>query len=1055
MTAFPPNRVDTTLASAGTGKTTTLVTLLARFLDEGVPPDRIVATTFTRRAAEELLERSRAHLTERGRDDDATALLGARIGTVNAVCGRLVEDFAFELGRAPGGEVVAEDGAAVLFAAAADEVLARYAPEMNGLAERFGLADQGIDWRDCVRRVIELTRANGLDAAGLARSADRSATSLLSLLPAAAHGASARTLDAALDGELRAALAALDGASPKATSADAAAAVGAAAGFLARGERPPWPLWAKLGKARAAKADAHVFAGVSRAALAHPSHPALARDLDRFVRLVFDCGAAAMAAFRSYKAERGLLDFADQETLALDLLRRPEARERLGERVEIVLVDEVQDASPLQVALFTALAGVARRSVWVGDPKQAIYGFRNADAALTLAATRGIAAGTGGTSGVLSTSWRSRPGICEFVNDAFLPAFERMGLPAEASRFETCARDDAGFAQPPLTAWHVTGSGRKDHAASLAGGVAALLADPSSWPVRPPGGGPPRGVRAGDVAVLCRGNADVEMVAAALAALAVPVAVERGDLLSMPEVELVLAALRWTADGEDRLSLAEMGRLVGGEERPTAWLEALGAADPDASLRALVPFAATLEGLRDRQLSMTPCEAVDATVLATGVVDHVCRWGSAAERLRALEAFRGVASRYEEECARLRLPATLGGLVAWLATRKVPRPAGGGDAVGVMTYHKAKGLEWPVVVLAQLEGGPRPRLFAPTAEVDGEVDWREPLARRWIRFWPWPYGAQSSGVGLDAAAAASGKGRAASREARDEAVRLLYVGMTRARDHLVLSRTFRPAGWLAALDTGDEPHVVLPAMEDRPARAGTARHPARFQLLAPAGRSLPARSDPLFLAPARPARPHRPLRLRPSGAVAAPARVGPPSRVDLGGRLPIVGSPDMGALGQAVHAFLGADGAGRDGAVRLARARATLDRWGVSGHFAAASLVEASDRLRSFLDRRFPGAELRREVPVFAPFGSQVVVGRVDLLVRLGDRFAVVDHKGLPGRGTSWDAKALAAIPQLDAYARAVALATGGSCEGLLVHMPLAGVVVEAAVAPVPVPWTP
>src|SRR3954469_3158472 len=91
------NQVDTTLASAGTGKTTTLVRLLSEAIDNGVEPDRILATTFTTKAAAELIERTRSYLIENGKLEAATQLLGARLGTINSICGRLVDEFAFEL----------------------------------------------------------------------------------------------------------------------------------------------------------------------------------------------------------------------------------------------------------------------------------------------------------------------------------------------------------------------------------------------------------------------------------------------------------------------------------------------------------------------------------------------------------------------------------------------------------------------------------------------------------------------------------------------------------------------------------------------------------------------------------------------------------------------------------------------------------------------------------------------------------------------------------------------------------------------------------------------
>ncbi|WP_289016075.1 UvrD-helicase domain-containing protein [uncultured Methylobacterium sp.] len=1047
MHASSLNRVDTTLASAGTGKTTTLVGQLIRFLDAGIAPDRILATTFTKKAAEELIERTRAHLIARGRTEDAIALSGARMGTVNAVCGHLVEDFAFELGRPAGAEVVPDDSAALLFATAADDTLTRFAPALNALGERFGLSAQETDWRGVVRRIIGLARANGIDATGLARSADRSRDTLLALFQEPDPTQSADDLDAALSDAIRGAQDALDGRLLKGEGAKAASAVKAAAGALDRGEPLPWALWAKLAKAKPSKADAPLFADVVRAAAAHSNHPRLRQDLDRFIRLAFDCAAEATAAFQAYKAERGLLDFTDQEALALEILRQPDTQERLRESIEVVLVDEVQDASPLQVAIFTELARIAGRSAWVGDPKQAIYGFRNSDANLTLVAAQGIAVATGGASEVLSKSWRSRPGICAFVNDAFLPAFERMGLPGDASRFTDCTCDDSGLSQPPLTVWHANGRTKADRNASLAGGIAAALAEPARWPVRSGPGRAARDLRPSDIAVLCRYNDDVGTLASALTRLGVAVAVERGDLFATPEVELAMAALRWTADPGDRLSLAELVRLVGGEAEPRGWLDALGAADPDAALEALLPFAKTLRDLRAGQLAMTPCEIVDAVILATGVVDLACRWGRAASRLHALEAFRGVACSYEGECTRLRRPATLGGLVAWLPSQQVSCPRSHEDAVHVMTYHSAKGLEWPVVVLAQLESAPRTDLFEPVAEVDGTLDWRAPLAGRWIRFWPWPYGAQSAGLPLDTEAAMSAIGRKAAREARDEAVRLLYVGATRARDHLVFARNATPAAWLGTLDVGEDPQVILPMHDGRPVVAGGNAHPARFELLAvpvePVGTKP---TDTTFLGIARRPMAHRPLRLKPSGAVDAPAFAAL-ARTPLGDRLPLSGAPEMDVLGQAVHAFLAADRKEQETDLRRQRAVRVLERWNVAGHIDPGDLVEAADRLWSFLARRFPHARIRREVPVFAPVASQFTVGRIDLLVDWGDAFAIVDHKSFPGRLEQWEGRAVGAAPQLAAYAQAVAAATGAPCTGLFVHMPLVGTVIEVGAA--------
>ncbi|MFX6035901.1 UvrD-helicase domain-containing protein, partial [Acinetobacter baumannii] len=83
------------------------------------------------------------------------------------------------------------------------------------------------------------------------------------------------------------------------------------------------------------------------------------------------------------KRTLGAVDFSDQEVLLLSVLRdTEEVRAALAGELDLVMVDEFQDTSPLQLALFVELAKLAKRSVWVGDPKQAIYGFRGTDARL-------------------------------------------------------------------------------------------------------------------------------------------------------------------------------------------------------------------------------------------------------------------------------------------------------------------------------------------------------------------------------------------------------------------------------------------------------------------------------------------------------------------------------------------------------------------------------------------------------------------------------------------------------------------------------------------------
>ena len=125
------------------------------------------------------------------------------------------------------------------------------------------------------------------------------------------------------------------------------------------------------------------------------------------------------------------------------------------------------------------------------------------------------------------------------------------------------------------------------------------------------------------------------------------------------------------------------------------------------------------------------------------------------------------------------------------AKQEADRPASRAkDAVTVLTYHGSKGLEWPLVVLTDLDAEPKGDAFGVqiASDVPIESDRLEaPLAGRWIRFWPWPLGKQAKDVSFDATAANSDEGKEAARAERAERARLLYVGATRARDYLVLA----------------------------------------------------------------------------------------------------------------------------------------------------------------------------------------------------------------------------------------------------------------------------
>src|SRR5262249_41705303 len=142
--------------------------------------------------------------------------------------------------------------------------------------------------------------------------------------------------------------------------------------------------------------------------------------------------ARTLRAYEDYKRAWGAIDFTDQEVFALRLLERRDVRTRLDGEIDLVLIDEFQDTSPLQLAIFLRLAEVARRSVWVGDQKQSIFGFRGTDPALMDAAVEPVLAGR--EPEPLDRSWRSRPELVALTSEVFAQAFARDGFPASRVR---------------------------------------------------------------------------------------------------------------------------------------------------------------------------------------------------------------------------------------------------------------------------------------------------------------------------------------------------------------------------------------------------------------------------------------------------------------------------------------------------------------------------------------------------------------------------------------------------------------------------------------------
>ncbi len=1016
-------------ASAGSGKTSRLARHLAAEIREGrVRPEGVVAVTFTVKAAAELARRVREELLRHGKVDEARRLGAARIGTVHSVCGRLLSEFAFDLGLSPDLTVLDQESAAAALKRSLSSVVTR--EDEESLSELQSLfAD--LDLEEAARKIQDAARSNGIDAATLHAFGEASVAELADLLAGCEREIDGVRWDADLVAALDAFLASvdLDLDTTKATK-DACYRVRSALAALRGTRRPAWQVFTGLANLETGKKSRDLAAPVQALAADHDRHPLFRAGLARATRLAFSLAARSLSAYADYKRERGVVDFADQEALALRLLERPAVRDQLAAEVELVLVDEFQDTSPQQLALFLSLARLAR-SAWVGDQKQAIYGFRGADPALMDAAIESLLGGE--EPETLPKSWRSRPALVHVTSELFVGAFGRQGLPEARVRLVPGEPDEPPGLGPVVERWALGSKNKPGDAAETAARVRALLGDPETR-IRDRATGEVRRPRPGDVAVLCRTNDECTAMAGALAAEGFESTLPRAEAARSLEGLLIVAGLRLWADPQDSLAAATLARLVERSGDPDRWLaETLGA--PGAEAFGELPSVARVRVAREASPLLGAEAAFDAVLDALDLRELCLSWGASASRLASLEELRAAAVAFTGRARAEGRPATVLGFLDSLeeAVKPEQRPESP-NAVVVSTLHGAKGLEWPIVVLDLHPDTREPSVFGVNVLPEAPIDLDRPLAGRRIAFWPGPYSSRTSRTRIHGLLDSSGRKRLLAERADRESLRLLYVGFTRARDRVVLAAR---AGTLpdsllrhlgAAVDD-DGPNVAIGGKRvetfRRPAPPPLAAHPLRTAGAAPVPAG-PREHPPAFV---------------PASSVSAPGTAGEP--ISIGPRLPLRSGTDMQFLGEALHGFLAADRPSLARPDRLALAEGLVARWGVSGALPAESFLDASGVLAAFVASRWPSATWHRELPLRRrlPDGSDLS-GTADLVLETADGVVVLDHKSYPGSTAEALARAATHAGQLAAYAETVAEAWGKPVLGRFIHLPIGGIVV-------------
>jgi ATP-dependent helicase/nuclease subunit A len=852
-------------AAAGTGKTTALVGRIVSALASGhAELDRIVAVTFTEAAAGELKLRLRTSIEKARLDEKRPAaererlraalpkLEEARVSTIHGFCSDLLREHPVEAGVDPYFEVAAEDTAAALFERAFDRwfeaQLAAPGPAVRRILRR---------------RRREFGRAPDEGPRGALR---RATTQLIEHrdFPTPWRLAPAFDRDHTID-ELLAELKSLAEWAPRANPRDyfgkSLAELAKAVEEVERAERVRTrdyeALEAWVSQVLRPKPNHWGWKGFSRSDDPEFPQAELRERRDalylRLKRFEDDAGAdlaprlrnelwPVVEGYESAKEQAGCLDFTDLLICTRNLLRDQEdVRAELQQRLTHFFVDEFQDTDPLQVEILLLLAADDPRvSDWqkararpgklflVGDPKQSIYRFRRADVQLYRDVQRRLME-QGARPVHLSVSFRSVPQIQEAVNAAFEPRF----MASEGAYVKLAGYRESITTQPAVVALPVPAP-HSDYGKivnfrideSLPDVIAAWidwLVRESNWTVtereRP---GERVKVEPRHVCLLFRNLRNFGVDATrpyveSLEAHELPhLLVGGGAFYTREEVETLTAALLAIERPDDELSVFATLRgplFALSDAALLLWREEVGALHPfrqvpEALSPALAEIAEALGVLKGlhRQRNWQPVgDTITQLIEATRAHASFAIWPTGMQALANIGRFVDLARRAERA-----------GLISFRSfvehlerqaergeVAEAPLLEEGVQGVRMMSAHKAKGLEFPIVILADLT----------TAEVhENPSRWSDPARRLCVQR-------------LAGCTPPELREHAAEEThcERDEAVRLLYVAATRARDVLVVPVVGdeRPGGWLAALNPAIYPPVAHARRPEANQAAGT------------------------------------------------------------------------------------------------------------------------------------------------------------------------------------------------------------------------------------------
>lgn len=774
-------------AGAGSGKTYRITTDVAKMVsDHQLNPDQVIMTTFTKAAAQELREKAKKELANLGKYREAQQMEHALIGTVHSVANTFLTKYWYLLGIMPDAAAMEENELQLyrdhslrgLLDSKDRSFLFKYAETYNIIYDAKE-RKSGINyefWKADLCKVLDFIQWYGINDEQLKNSLETTDSIIKCLEPK--DDSSLMDYVKAVILELEDLLSNMRQGSK--VIAELERIISYKNRNLSADELKDLEAIAK-GRCK----DSENTRRFSESLAGYTLFTAeSAKHQREYASLIFRLASQWRKEYRHYKDEHHLIDFNDMEEMFLQLLDIKEVQQDITSRYTHLFVDEFQDSNPMQVRIFQKLSSLLN-TCYVGDKKQAIYGFRGSDTELTAAVADSI-----NDTEHLEHSYRSVEPLVSFSNAIFSQVFSQMtdkevklSMPEKNGNYTPV--------ETPLRLWPNTGN------KTLALQIQQFILKEQIAPK--------------DIAVLARANDDLDRLADELRILKVPVCRESTDIKESRSGRLLKALLTLVNTPSNQLARAEVAYLTEPGYHVTKIIEDrldYLADDEKSSSDYLmdIPIINRLAQLRsfrsngEQEFStnllgyQSISALVESLIIELDLYAMVQSWENAQAEETNLQVLIDLARKYEDYATKLAQPATVAGFIEFF-TGQQQDGAANEDGVRLYTYHKSKGLEWKVVIMLSLDNDASDATKIATRCMLGCHHHREQLPTAENPNPPMTISLVRNIYGSSDAAKSAVMSRLQQHQLWDtvseheigEAARLLYVGVTRAREILILA----------------------------------------------------------------------------------------------------------------------------------------------------------------------------------------------------------------------------------------------------------------------------